>query len=159
MKLNTAWIAASLISAFVVGPVFADSHANKRIAEGVKARQAQMKINNFNLKILGAMAKGDAEYDAEAATVAASNIVHSASIHQPQAWLPGSDNSAIEGTRALPALWENFPDAAEKSAELLSAAEAMKAVAGNGQVAVNGAFDRLVGACIACHKSYRAAGN
>ncbi len=159
MKLNKAWMAAGLISALAAGPAFAGSHADKRLAEGIKARQAQMQLNNFNLKILGAIAKGDVDYNAEAATFAASNIVHSASIHQPQAWLPGSDNSAVEGTRALPALWENFPDAAEKSAELLAAANAMNAVAGNGQEAVNGAFDRLVGACIACHKSYRAAGN
>lgn len=156
MKRNKAWIAAGLISAVTVGAVLADSHANNPFAAGIKARQAHMQLYAFNLGILGAMAKGETEYDADAATLAASNIVHIASIHQPQAWAPGSDNSAVEGTRALPALWQNFSDAGEKSKELFAAAEAMRAVAGDGPEAVGDAMRRLGGACGACHKAYRA---
>ncbi len=156
MKLKTSLVAAGLISSLTVGVVLADNHANNPFAAGIKARQAQMQIYAFNLGILGAMAKGEAEYNAEAASLAANNIVLAASIHQPQAWAPGSDNSAVKGTRALPALWQNFPDAGKKSAELLAAAEAMKAVAGDGRQAIGGAIGRLGGACSACHKAYRA---
>ena len=159
MKLKISLVAAGLISSLTVGAVFADNHANNPFAAGIKARQAQMQIQGFNLGILGAMAKGDAEYNAEAAVLAATNIVYAASIHQPQAWAPGSDNSAVEGTRALPALWQNFPDVSKKSADLLAAAEQMKAVAGDGQEAVGGAMAGLGGACSACHKAYRAPAN
>ena len=159
MKLKKTLVAAGLISLLSAGVVLADNHANNPFAAGIKARQSQMQIHAFNIGILGAMAKGEAEYDAEAAVLAASNIVHSASIHQPQAWAPGSDNSAVEGTRALPALWQNFPDAGKKSAELLAAAEAMQAVAGNGRAAMGAAMGRLGGACRACHEAYRAPAN
>lgn len=156
MTLKISLGAAGLISLLSIGVVLADNHTNNQTAAGIKARQAQMQIQAFNLGILGAMAKGEAEYNAEAAVLAATNIVHAASIHQPQAWAPGSDNSNVEGTRALPALWQNFPDAGEKSAELLAAAEEMKTVAGNGREAIGGAMARLGGACSACHTSYRA---
>ncbi|WP_299155107.1 cytochrome c [uncultured Tateyamaria sp.] len=159
MGRNRTWIAAALVSATAVGAVLADSHAKSSFAAGIKARQAHMQLYSFNLGVLGGMAKGDVEYNAEAAGLAASNIVHLASIHQPQAWAPGSDNSANEGTRALPALWQNFPDVGQKSAELFAAAEAMKAVAGDGQAAIGGAMGRLGGACSACHKAYRAPEN
>lgn len=159
MKLKKPLVAAGLLFSLMVGAVLADNHAKNPFAAGVKARQAQMQIQAFNLGILGAMAKGEAEYNAEAAVRAANNIVLAASIHQPQAWAPGSDNSAIEGTRALSALWENFPDASEKSAELLAAAEAMKVAAGDGKEAIGGAMARLGGACGACHKAYRAPAN
>ena len=159
MKLKTSLVAAGVMSVLTVGVVLADNHVNNPFAAGIKARQATMQIQAFNLGILGAMAKGEAEYNADAAVLAANNIVLAASIHQPQAWAPGSDNSAVDGTKALPALWENFPDAAEKSAELLAAAEAMAAVAGDGQEAIGGAMARLGGACSACHKAYRAPSN
>ncbi|MDA5095587.1 cytochrome c [Aliiroseovarius sp. KMU-50] len=159
MKRNKVWIAAGLVSALSVGTVLAESHADNPFAAGVKARQAHMQLYAFNLGILGAMAKGEAEYDAEAAALAANNIVHIASVHQPQAWAPGSDNSAINGTRALPALWQNFPDVGQKSKDLFAAAEAMKAVAGDGQQALGGAMGKLGAACSACHKAYRAPEN
>lgn len=159
MKLKKSLVAAGLMLLLTVGVVLADNHVNNPFAAGIKARQAQMQIQAFNLGILGAMAKGEAEYDAEAAVLAANNIVLAASIHQPQAWAPGSDNSAAKETRALPALWQNFPDAGKKSAELQAAAKEMKAAAGNGQKAIGGAMARLGGACSACHKAYRAPAN
>ena len=159
MELKKSWIAAGLVSVAAVGAVLADSHASNPFAAGIKARQAQMQLHSFNLGILGAMAKGETEYDAEAAILAATNVVHSASIHQPQAWAQGSDNSAVEGTRALPALWQNFPDVGEKSAALFAAAEEMQAAAGNGPEAIGAAMGGLGGACSACHKAYRAPEN
>ena len=156
MKVKALLVVAGLISSLTAGVVLADNHAKNPFAWGIKARQAQMQIQAFNLGILGAMAKGEAEYNADSAVLAANNIVLAASIHQPQAWAPGSDNSAVEGTRALPAIWQNFPDVGEKSAELQAAAKAMKAVAGNGKEAIGGAMARLGGACSACHKAYRA---
>jgi len=159
MNFKKTVAATGLIYAMAVGAVYADSHGDNPFAAGIKARQALMQIQAFNLGILGAMAKGQTEYNAEAASLAASNLVHSTSIHQPQAWAPGSDNSAVKGTRALPALWQNFPDVGAKSKELAAAIGEMKAVAGNGAAAIGGAIGRVGAACGACHKAYRAPSN
>ena len=159
MRFKKTTAVAGLICALTVGAVYADSHGDNQFAAGIKARQALMQIQAFNLGILGNMAKGKTEYDAKAASLAAANLVHAVSIHQPQAWAPGSDNSAVKGTRALPALWQNFPDVGAKSKELAAAVEGMNAVAGNGAEAVGGAMGRLGAACGACHKAYRAPAN
>lgn len=158
MKLKTKALAAGIVCALTAGVVFAADDDNP-FAAGIKARQAAMQLQAFNLGILGGMARGKTEYDAKAAMQAATNLHHAVSIHQPQAWAPGSDNSAVKGTRALPALWQNFPDAGAKSKELAAAVEELKAVAGNGAEAIGSAIGRVGAACGACHKAYRAPGN
>lgn len=159
MKFKISLVAAGLICSLSAGVSMADNHQSNPFAAGIKARQAVMQVQSFNLGILGAMAKGTAAYDAKAAQQAAANLVSAASIHQPQAWARGSDNSAVKGTRALPALWQNFPDAGAKSAEFKAAAEALKAVAGNGVEALPAAIRRVGASCSACHKAYRAPKN
>ena len=155
MKLKISLAAAGLICVLASGASLADNHGKNPHAAGIKARQALMQVQAFNLGILAAMAQGKMKYEAKAAALAATNLVKAASIHQPWAWAPGSDSSAVKGTRALPALWKNFPDAGKKSAELKAAADAMKAVAGNGVKALAGSIRRVGAACGACHKAYR----
>jgi cytochrome c556 len=155
MTLKHLIAATGVLATLSVGAAVADNQSDNPFAAEIKARQAQMQIYAFNLGILGGMAKGKTEYNADAATQAASNIVNASAIHQPQAWAMGSDNASVSGTKALPALWENFPDAGAKSAELAAAALAMQAVAGEGHAAIGGAMGRLGAACSACHKAYR----
>lgn len=135
--------------------VWAGSHAGPHDA-AVTARQSHMKLNGFNISILGAMAQGNAEYNAEAASAAASNLVALTRMNLGAYWPQGSDNESIEGTRALPAIWSDFPGVMERLAALSEAAEAMEAAAGNGLEALQGAMGPLGGACGACHKAYRA---
>ena len=51
-------------------------------------------------------------------------------------WVPGTSTMDIDGTRTLPALWDNIPDAIAKGQQLSAAADAMAAVAGDGLEAV-----------------------
>ena len=82
----------------VSGIALADGHLDKAI----KARKAQMTLYSFNLGVLGAMAKGEAEYNAEAAAGAANNLLAAAKLDGSQMWPQGSDSEAMAGkTRAL----------------------------------------------------------
>lgn len=156
MALKSLIIPSALILA-VAGGAFAASHGGN---PAVKARKSHMTLNGFNLGVLGAMAKGDAPYDADAATAAANNLVALASINQMAYWPAGTDNGALgEETRALPALWEDMGAVMEKVGAVKAAAESLAAVAGTGQEALGPAVGALGGACTECHKAYRQANN
>lgn len=122
----------------------------------VTARKAQMQLYAFNLGTLGAMAKGDVEYNAEAAQAAAGNLVTLASLSAAAMWPAGTDDMSIEGTRALPTLWESMPDVMTKASALSEAAGAMAAAAGTDLASLQAAMGPLGGACGDCHKAYRA---
>lgn len=130
--------------------------AQDAISSAIKARQAQMTLYGFNLGQLGAMANGSLPYDADAAQAAADNLVHMSSLSAGPMWPAGSDNVSADNTRALPALWQNFPDVVEKLGAVSAAALAMQAADGTGVEGIQGAIGGLGQSCGACHKAYRA---
>lgn len=139
----------------LAGAAQADSHmSNEDLMKAAKARQATMQLYAFNIGTLGAMAKGEIDYDADAAKAAAGNLVKLSSQNQMAYWPAGSAEGEIEGSRALPALWENMEDAAAKGGALVEAA--MAAEAADDLEALRAAMGGLGGACGACHKAYRA---
>lgn len=121
----------------------------------VGARQGMFKIMGLNVGILGGMARGNIPYDAEAAQVAAANLVAVSGINPLNMFPAGSDNMALETTRARPEIWDNIPDVGAKWAAFGTAATALAAVAGDGQAALGPALGPLGGACQACHEAYR----
>ncbi len=134
----------------------ADNHiSDKQIETAVKARKAHMQLYAFHLGTLGAMAKDEAPYDAEAAQSAADAIATLAGLPQSGYWLPGSDNGSIENTRALPAIWAEGSDVGKKAQEFSAAVMAMQTAAGSGVDGLKAAMGPLGGACSACHKEYR----
>lgn len=138
--------------ALTVGPALADGH----IAQAIKARQGIMNFYAMNLGVLGAMAKGERDYDAAAASAAAANIAAVAGTEQSMLWVEGSDEMAADNTRALPAIWDNPDDVMAKAGDLHQAAMAMETAAGTDLAALQAAMKGLGGACGACHKEYRA---
>lgn len=134
----------------------ADTHGAGPFDAAIKARKAQMQLYAFNLGTLGAMAKGEIDYDAGKASAAAENLAALSGLNLAAAWPQGSDNTAAEGTRALPAIWENFPDVAAKSQALNQAATELAAAAGMDLDSLRGAIGPVGQACGACHKQYRA---
>lgn len=131
----------------------ADGHAD--LDPAVKARQAHMQLYAHNLGILGGMAQEKIPYDAAAAQNAADNMVALISINQMSYWPAGTDNASIEGTKALPALWENFDNVMAISADFSAAADGMAAAAGTDLASLQGAMQALGGSCSACHREYR----
>lgn len=134
----------------LAAPVAAQDFANE-----VGARQGMFKIMGLNVGILGGMARGNIPYDADAAQVAAANLVAVSAINLLNMFPAGSDNTAVATTRAQPAIWENIPDVGEKWAAFGTAAAGLQAVAGNGPEALGPAIGALGGTCQACHEAYR----
>jgi len=148
---RTVTLSAALVasSAFAT---FADGH----IEGAVKARKGLMQLYGHNLSILGAIAKGDMEYDAEIASTAAGNLMALTQINQVSIWPQGSDSESYADSRALAKVWTTFPAIVEKSTAMREAAVAMNAAAGGGLDALRGAMGGVGNGCKGCHETYRA---
>ena len=139
----------------VAGTAWADGH----MKGAVKARQAMMQLNAYNLGLLGAMAKTTVPYGAEAASKAAGNLVTLTLLDQSTFWPQGSDTPSIEGTAALSAIWEKSPDVVTKATALNDAVAGLNAAAGTALAALQAAMGPVGEACGACHKAYRKPAN
>lgn len=134
----------------------ADGHASdKMLKSAVEARQAHMDLFAFNLSTLGAMAKGEVDYDAAAASVAAGNLAALASMDQSTYWLPGSDSDSVEGSRALPVIWTADSKIGERGAAFAEAVSAMETAAGTDLASLQAAMGDLGKSCGGCHDDYR----
>lgn len=147
---------AAAAAAIALSPALADA---QDYSAQMKARQGQFRIMALNLGILGAMAKGEAPYDAEVAKTAAANIDTITTLDQTAMWPEGSDDMSIDGTRAQVTIWEDSADFAAKWDALGTATAALADVAGSGQEALGPAVGATGGACGACHKAHRAPEN
>lgn len=153
-KFIATTCAALLMGATVVA-VAADGGPHDK---AIKARQAMFQTYGFNIGILGAMAKGKMEYNAELAAESAANINAAANFGQSAYWPAGSDSETPGNarTRALPAIWETYPAVNEKSQALKDAAATMAAEAGTSLEALRGAMKDLGASCKGCHDDFRA---
>lgn len=151
---NSTVQTGALVLALVGTATFAGGHGAD-LDPAVNARHSHMQLYAFNLGVLGGMAQGEVDYDAAAASTAASNLAMVAGLDQSAYWTEGTEAGTAEGSRALPAIWENMADYDTKNADMLAAAEAMAAVAGDGLEAVQANIRDLGGACSACHREYR----
>jgi len=125
----------------------------------IEARQSFMHILRFNLGILGAMAKGEAPYDAAQASAAANNLLAASKMSNSAMWPAGSDMSAegLEGaTAAKPDIWASMPSFGEKGHALTEALEGMAAAAGDGLGALRSTMGAVGDGCKGCHESFRA---
>ncbi|MFP7673191.1 c-type cytochrome [Marivita sp. S0852] len=146
--VTTAIAAATFVTA---SAAFAQSD----FSDEVKARQGQFRIMSINLGILGSMAKGEIEYDAEAAQAAADTLVAVSTIQQAPLWPEGSDDMSLDGTRAQTTIWDENADFLSKWADFGTGAVALQAAAGGGQAALAPAMGQIGGSCKACHDKHR----
>ena len=131
----------------------ADGHDGNPAAN---ARQAHMKLYAFNLDVIGAMAKGEVDYNSDAAQSTANNLLALAMMHQDAYWAPGTSTAELGNeTRALPSIWEDGSRFGDIGAQLIEAANQLAAAAGESQDALRGALRSVGGACSACHRNYR----
>lgn len=144
---------ASATAVAIASAAFAGGHGGN---PSVKARQSHMQLYQFNLATLGGMAKGEIEYDAEAAQAAANNLAALSTLSQRGYWAPGTSTDDLgDQTRALPALWQEGSEAGQIGGRLAEAAAALATVAGDGQQALGPALGPVGGACSNCHENYR----
>ncbi len=149
-QIVSAALCAACLST-MAGPVLAQD-----LPASVKARKANMQLYAYNLGQIGAMAQEKAPYDAEVAKSAAANLVALSSLDQTSYWEPGTDNASIEGTRALPAIWDDVGKMAEHEGTLHEAATALAGTAGDGLDALKAGLGPVGKACGDCHENYRA---
>lgn len=137
----------------------ADGHGDDYpFKKEIQGRMGVMNLYSYYLGELGAMAKGDAPYDAEAASRAANNLLSMAKLDNTTMWPQGSDNSVAalkNKTRAKPEAWTTFPEVAEKHKAFITAATTMAAEAGNGLDAVKANIGAIGKSCKGCHKPFR----
>ncbi len=145
----------SLSAAAILAAPMASAQ-DRMMQTAVAARKGHMQHYQLMLTVLGGMAKGDIEYDADSAQAAADNIVKMTQIDQRFYWPAGSDSSSIEGTRAKAEIWQNFDDVISKAVAFNEAAVALASAAGSGAEALGPAIGGVGQACTACHDSYRA---
>lgn len=146
---TTSLLAGAL--ALTLGSIaFAGGHSDEDPA--VTARKAHMQLYAHNIGILGGMAQEKIAYDATLAQIAANNLAAVAALDETTYWVEGT----AEGTKALPAIWENMDDFMAKQQMMTDASAAMAGVAGTDLASLQGAMRDLGGACSACHREYRA---
>lgn len=145
------FVAGFLTLSLAAGAALAAGHEKS----AVDARQGQMRVMAFNLGILGSMAKGALDYDAERAKIAAGNLAAVAKLDQTGYYPEDTDAGFYDGSAALPALFENPEDYDKKLQDLVAATDQMQAAAGEGLDALRAQMAAVGGACTACHKAYR----
>jgi cytochrome c556 len=144
MKSRT-WFAAATLIAIGTGAVIAQS-------DPIAARKALMKHNNDGAKILVAMMRGTAPYDAAKVDPVSSQWAETAQK------LPGlfPDNSKTgEETRASPKIWENKADFDAKAAAFGKAVADNRDKAKQSLDGLKAAVGAVGQACDNCHDDYR----
>ena len=124
-------------------------------ADAVEMRHGLMLQMATDVGKLGAMAKGEAAYDAAAASRAAANITAIASVLSMDQFPAGSEYQAAADSYALPAIWATQDDFLVKIADMNTAASAMQVAAATDLDALKAGMGQLGAACSACHKAYR----
>lgn len=156
MKFGITLAAGLALAGTLATTALSDGHADKATMAAIKARQASMQLYAFNIGILGAMAKGAVEYDADAASAAAANLAALTSMNQMAMWPPGSDNATLgDATAALPAIWQEGSKIGEASMAMATASAAMAEAAGGGLDSLRGAIGAVGKGCGGCHDAYR----
>lgn len=146
------------ISIAALAAVSTDAFADGHLEKAVKARQGFMQVVVFNLGPLGAMAKGEMDYDAELAMSNAKNLEALSVMNTGAMWPVGSDNAALgeDKTRALPAAWAADSKVMEKHEAWAKASAELAATAGDGLDALKAGVGAVGKSCGGCHDDYRA---
>jgi cytochrome c556 len=144
-------LAAAATATTLAVTAHADSHENP----AVNARQGYMQLMALNIGVLGQMARGNTDYDADTAQAAADNLLTLSQIDQRFMWVPGTDTENMEGTRALPAIWAEDSRVMDIMGEFNTATEGLAATAGDGLDALRAGLGPVGSACGDCHDDYR----
>ncbi len=149
-------VVAAIAAMIAMTAALADQH---KFADEIQARQSLMQVYRFNLGVLGSMAKGDREYDAELAAAAAGNLLAVSNMKNAAMWPAGSSEEGeglADHTAAKEANWSNYPLVMEKQKAMRAALETMAAEAGNGLDAVRANIGAVGKGCKGCHEDFRA---
>jgi cytochrome c556 len=145
--------AVGLSIAIVATASLAASHTASSSNKAVAARHAQMQMISYNTGLLGSVAKGEVEFNAEMVNSAAKNLNALAKMDTSTLWTQGTEQGAAEGSRAKPEIWSDAPGFAAKFADLEKASADMMGAADLD--AVKAGIGAIGGTCKGCHETYR----
>lgn len=149
-------LSAVSLAALIATPVVA---ADAPFEKEIEARKAHMEVVKYNMGILGAMAKGKRDYDADLAGAVAKNMLSAATMNNMSMWPQGSDNSVdglSELTKAKPGMWAEDSEVDAKHNAWVKASETMATEAGKDLASLRKAMGPLGKSCKGCHKAYKA---
>lgn len=150
VKLGGIAMATAISFATLVTLVQADTAAITERREAMKSNGAAMKAINGIIEANGPAA----DIGAQAAKI------HEVSLKVPDLFPAGSDQPQGKDpgqTMALPAIWADPTDFAAKVKALQDeSAMLVTAAAGGDMAAIKAQYEKLGGACGACHKIYKA---
>ena len=118
-------------------------------------RQAVFKLLGVNIGAIVGMARGQVTFDAAIAERNARRIAMLATMIPERLGAMDTREFDVE-TEALPLIWDNLDEIAEKAQNLIEAANTFADVAAGGdQAATLGGLRALGGACGNCHDTFR----
>ncbi len=154
MPLPRLLTVAAILSSFALAALAASP-----AEEAAGARKGVMHLFTFDASVLGGMIKGDIPYDAKTAAAAAGNLAKLSSMDMSLMFPEGSDNSKVEKSHALPAIWAEKDKFLAGFTALNAAAGEMVTASAGGVDAMKPVMGKIGAACGACHKAYRASLN
>ena len=143
MMMNRTVFAAAIL-ALGIGALVAEESP-------IKARKALMKANGDHAKIVAAMAKGEAPFDAAKARTAFATF-HGAAVKMPNLFPENSKTG--EETAALPKIWEDMADFKARFAKFAKDAEEAQASVTD-LASLKTALGVVGKDCGGCHELYR----
>lgn len=125
------------------------------VEDALEARHGYMKMIAINMAALSGMARGDTAYDEDAASASAANIEALTHYDVTGLFVAGSANGEVEGSDALPAIWQDPERFGQRYAALREAAAGSAEAVRGGQGNVGPALQKLGVACKDCHDDFR----
>ncbi|RTE66331.1 cytochrome c [Amphritea opalescens] len=156
MKMFVKAVLCATALTAAAAPAVAEDFAFK---DQIEARQGYFQMVKFNMGVLGEMAKGKRDYDADLAQAIANNLKNAGAMDNSLMWPKGSDMDAdgLSGhTKAKADIWQADSEVGAKFEDFAAATETMAANAGQGLDALRGAIGPLGKSCKSCHTDYRA---
>lgn len=146
-------IGACSAAAIIGTASVAGSHAAKSDNPAVAARHFQMQMIGYHTGLLGAIAKGDAPFDAAKVEASAKNLAALARMAPATLWVAGTEQGAATASRAKPEVWSDSAGFAKSFEELARASDALMTA---GDVdAVRAGMGALGQSCKNRHQTYR----
>lgn len=148
-----AIVGVTIAAALVATASLAASHSAKSSNAAVAARHAQMQMVAYNIGVLGSVAKGEMEFDAEMVNSAASNLKSLAAFDPASVWIEGTAQGEVDGSRAKAEIWSDRVGFLAGFKKLEDAANTL--VGAESVEAVQAGMGALGNACKDCHEGYR----
>ncbi len=148
----------------IISTILVSTIATAVLAEGnpaIVARQDAMSDIGKSMKVLSPMAKGEAEFDHDAAQTALSTI-HTSALKLPDLFPEDSmtgtghmEDGVAQETEALPAIWENRDKFDALVQKFISDTEAAVASDPQDAAALGAAMGMFAEDCKTCHEEFR----